>query len=146
MDEIEVMYNDIIMDHYLLSQNKKDMTESTHSSLGVNPSCGDEITLKLKIKDNIIQDAAFVGKGCAISMSSTSIMIDLIKGKTIKEAFEVIKKFNNMIEKKDETNKESLDEAIVFENISNMPARTKCAKLGYNTLEKILQSLDNKNM
>ncbi|MFI3260987.1 MAG: SUF system NifU family Fe-S cluster assembly protein [bacterium] len=141
MNEIEILYNDIIMDHSVMSVNKKELNDSTDSSCGVNPSCGDEITLKLKIEENIIVDAAFSGKGCAISISSTSIMIDLIKGKTLEEAKEVIRKFDLMIDNKsDDALLEELEEAIAFENISKMPARIKCATLPYRTLEKMIAS------
>lgn len=129
MENLEEMYNDIIMDHYLLSHNKKNIDDHTHEKEGINPSCGDEITLKLKVVGDVIEDVAFEGKGCAISVSSTSIMIDLVKGKKIDEVEKIISKFDMMIEKKDDVNKEELDEAIVFENISNMPARMKCATL-----------------
>lgn len=140
MNDIEILYNDIIMDHSVMSVNKKEMGDATKSSLGVNPSCGDEITLNLKIDDNIIVDASFGGKGCAISMSSTSIMIDLIKGKSIEDAKDVIRKFDLMIDNKsDDLLLEELEEAIAFENISKMPARIKCATLPYRTLEKMIE-------
>ena len=141
MNELEELYNDVIMDHYTLSPNKKDLIDCTSEMKGTNPSCGDEITLKIKVNNDIIEDMAFLGTGCAISISSTSIMIDLIRGKNIKEAFEIIKNFRNMINKEAE-NIDSLEEAVIFENISNMPARIKCATLCYNTLEKIL--MENK--
>ena len=140
MNEIETMYNDIIMDHYILSTNKKNIVDCTHEKKGVNPNCGDEITLKIKIENNLIIDAAFLGEGCAVSISSTSIMIDLIKGKSVKDALSIIDNFKKMInkEKYDAT---CLNEACVFENVSNMPARIKCANLCYNTLSDILKSI-----
>ena len=144
MNEIKEMYNDVIMDHYLLSPNKKKLDDYTHELLGVNPSCGDEITIKVKIEDNIIKDMAFEGNGCAISISSTSILIDLVKGKTIVEALKIIENFNNMIYKENSVNVEELEEAVVFENVSNMPARIKCATLAYRTLQNILQNDVNK--
>ena len=144
MNEIKEMYNDVIMDHYLLSPNKKKLDDYTHELLGVNPSCGDEITIKVKIEDNIIKDMAFEGNGCAISISSTSILIDLVKGKTIVEALKIIENFNNMIYKENSVNVEELEEAVVFENVSNMPARIKCATLAYRTLQNILENDVNK--
>ena len=135
----EEIYNEIIMDHYLLSPHKKDMKDFTYCSLGVNPSCGDEITLKVKMNGDRIEDVNFTGKGCAISLSSTSIMIDLIKGKNIKEALGLLEKFTNMINEKDYSDIERLGDALAFKNIANMPARMKCANLAYNTLKKILK-------
>ena len=135
----EEIYNEIIMDHYLLSPHKKDMKDFTYCSLGVNPSCGDEITLKVKMNGDRIEDVNFTGKGCAISLSSTSIMIDLIKGKNINEALGLLEKFTNMINEKDYSDIERLGDALAFKNIANMPARMKCANLAYNTLKKILK-------
>ena len=90
---------------------------------------------------NIIEDMAFSGHGCAISQASTSIMIDTLKGKTIEEAKEIIKTFIAMIkrETKNEEELKKLEDAIAFKNISNMPARTKCALLAWHTLEGILK-------
>ena len=95
------------------------------------------------MKDNIIEDMAFYGHGCAISQSSTSIMIDTLKGKTIEEAKKIIETFIKMIKREttDEKELEKLEEAIAFKNVSNMPARVKCALLAWHTIEDIL----NKN-
>ena len=83
---------------------------------------------------------AFTGHGCAISQASTSIMIDTLKGKTIEEAKDIVKIFINMIkrETKSEEELEKLEDAIAFKNISNMPARVKCALLAWHTIEEIL--------
>ena len=83
---------------------------------------------------------AFSGHGCAISQASTSIMIDVLKGKTIKESKEIIKTFIDMIkrETKSEEELEKLEEAIAFRNVANMPARVKCALLAWHTIEDIL--------
>lgn len=101
---------------------------------------GDEITLEIKMKDNIIEDMAFLGHGCAISQASTSIMIDTLKGKTVEEAKEIIKIFIGMIKRETKTEEElsKLEEAICFKNVANMPARVKCALLAWHTLENIL--------
>ena len=84
---------------------------------------------------------AFTGHGCAISQSSTSIMIDTLRGKTIEEAKEIVKTFIEMIkrETKDEKELEKLEDAIAFKNISNMPARVKCALLAWHTMEDLLE-------
>ena len=113
------------------------------SEIGHNPNCGDEITLELKLNDNIIEDMAFSGHGCAISQASTSIMIDTLKGKTIEEAKEIIATFIGMIKREISSEEElkKLEDAIAFRNISNMPARDKCALLAWHTIEDML----NKN-
>ena len=141
MNELDVMYNDLIMEHSMNSYNKKELEHSDFCELGHNPNCGDEIKLELKLNGNIIEDMAFTGHGCAISQASTSIMIDTLKGKTIEEAKEIIKTFIGMIKREitDEEELEKLEDAIAFKNISHMPARVKCALLAWHTIEDILE-------
>ena len=93
MDELEQVYNELIMEHSMNSYNKKQLKDVDFSEKGHNPNCGDEITLEIKMNGDIIEDMAFLGHGCAISQSSTSIMIDTLKGKTIEEARGIIKTF-----------------------------------------------------
>lgn len=138
MEDLNNIYNDVIMDHYLLSPNKRDLKDYTCCMKGTNPSCGDEIEIKVKINNDIIEDMAFLGKGCAISISSTSILIDLVKGKNVKEAISLIENFIKMIDKDKNFDIDILEDACVFESISNLPARKKCATLAYRTLEKII--------
>ena len=142
---MEDIYNDLIMEHSMNSYNKKKLENSDYEEMGHNPNCGDEITLELKLDGNVIEDMAFTGHGCAISQASTSIMIDTLKGKTIEEAREIIKTFIAMI-KREETDEEKLkilEDAIAFKNVSNMPARVKCALLAWHTIERILENRES---
>lgn len=143
MDELSDVYNDLIMEHSMNSYNKKHLESITCSSLGHNPNCGDEIELELKLNGNIIEDMAFTGHGCAISQASTSIMIDTLKGKSIEDAKEIVKIFINMIkrETKNEEELKKIEDAIAFKNVSNMPARVKCALLAWHTIEGILSNI-----
>ena len=165
MDDLNNIYNELIMEHSMNSYNKKKLKEADLCDIGHNPNCGDEITLEVKMNGNkkeigrhsfsgcsnleklefpnhlqIIEDMAFSGHGCAISQASTSIMIDTLKGKTIDEAKEIIKTFISMIkrEETDEKNLEKLEDAIAFKNVSNMPARVKCALLAWHTLDDMI--------
>ena len=140
MEDLNDVYNELIMEHSMNSYNKKKLDKVDFCEIGHNPNCGDEITLELKMDGDIIQDMAFSGHGCAISQASTSIMIDTLKGKTIEEAKEIIKTFIEMI-KRETTNEEELkklEDAIAFRNVANMPARVKCALLAWHTVEDIL--------
>lgn len=141
MEDIEEVYNEIIMEHSMNSYNKKKLDKSDFQEIGHNPNCGDEISLEIKLNGNVIEDMAFSGHGCAISQASTSVMIDTLKGKTIEEAKEIIKTFIGMIKReiKDEKELEKLEEAIAFKNVSNMPARVKCALLAWHTLEDMIE-------
>ena len=138
MDENELsdLYNELIMEHSMNSYNKKKLRDPSFSKLGHNPNCGDEITLELKLNGDVIEDMAFDGHGCAISMSSTSIMIDTLKGKTTQEAKEIISTFIGMIKREAKTDEEleKLEDAIAFKNVANMPARVKCALLAWQMI------------
>ena len=141
MDNIDEMYNELIMEHSMNSYNKKKLENPNFCQMGNNPNCGDEIQIEVKLNGNVIEDIAFTGHGCAISQSSTSIMIDTLRGKTIEESKKIIKTFIDMIKReiKDEEELKKLEDAIAFRNISNMPARVKCALLAWHTMEKLLE-------
>ena len=143
MDDLTEVYNELIMEHSMNSYNKKKLEGADYSEIGHNPNCGDEITLK--VNGDVIEDMAFSGHGCAISQASTSIMIDTLKGKTIKEAKEIIKIFIEMIKRETTSEEElkKLEDAIAFRNVSNMPARVKCALLAWHTVEDMLNKNQN---
>ncbi len=140
-DNLNEMYNDLIMEHSMNSCNKKTLHCCDFCELGHNPNCGDEIKIEVKLNGDIIEDMAFSGHGCAISQASTSIMIDTLKGKTVSEAKEIVKTFIDMIkrETKSEEELKKLEDAIAFRNIAHMPARVKCALLAWHTIEDILE-------
>ena len=144
MDNLEEVYNDLIMEHSMNSYNKKKLDDADYCELGHNPNCGDEISIELKLDGDVIEDMAFTGHGCAISQASTSIMIDTLRGKTIEQAKEIIETFIEMIKREitDEKELEKLEDAIAFRNIANMPARVKCALLAWHTME---DNLDKNN-
>ena len=99
----------------------------------------------LGMSGDVIEDMAFSGHGCAISQASTSIMIDTLKGKTVEEAKQIIDTFIGMIKREitDEAELKKLDEAIALRNVSNMPARVKCALLAWHTLEDMIEKKNN---
>ena len=142
MEDLTDVYNDIIMEHSMNSYNKKELEKCDLCDKGHNPNCCDEIELQVKMNGDIIEDIAFSGHGCAISQASTSIMIDTLKGKTIKEAKQIIETFIGMIKREitDEKELEKLEEAIALKNVSNMPARVKCALLAWHTMEDMLNN------
>lgn len=141
--ELKQIYTELIREHSSNKFNKRPLEDKTHSELGHNPSCGDEITLNLKVEDGIIKDASYEGIGCAISQASASMMVDDIKGKTVEEAKELAETFIGMIkgEIKDEEELEKLEDAIALKNISVLPARVKCAVLAWHTLSEIMDKM-----
>lgn len=140
------IYTEIIAEHNKSGRNKKQMQNPTVILKGRNPSCGDEIELALKVVNGIIEDAAFTGVGCAISQASTSMMIDLVRGQTVEKAQQLIDTFLGMIKREitDDDQLEILDEAVALQNISNMPARVKCAVLSWHTLENAIKTEEGK--
>ncbi len=132
-------YNEILTDHNLHPGHKHDLPDANLVLEGVNPSCGDDIWLKLKVENDEIVDGAFVGDGCAISQASADMMLDLIIGKKKDEALKLADIFLRMI--KDSVSDEELDEleeASILKDIAHMPARVKCAVLGWHTMEELL--------
>ena len=137
--ESRSFYNEILTEHNMHPDFKHDLPDADIVLDGVNPSCGDEITLKLKVKDGVIADGAFVGDGCAVSQASADIMLGKIIGQKTEDALRDAKLFMRMI--RGETTEEeidSLEEASALRDIAHMPARVKCAMLGWRTLAEAL--------
>ena len=135
-------YNEILTEHNVRPEFKYDLECPTIQLEGVNPNCGDDIWLNLVMKDGVIQDASFNGDGCAISQASADIMLGMIVGKTEEEARHLSELFLKMI--KGETTDAELDEleeASALKDISHMPARVKCAVLGWHTMDEALKKL-----
>ncbi len=135
------IYTAALMQHNAHPDYKYEMDNATCSHEGVNPSCGDELTLQLRIEDGVIEEASFVGSGCAVSQASADMMADLITGETVEEAHRLVELFLGMIkgDQLSEEDKIDLDEAAELESISRMPARVKCAELAWRTLETLLE-------
>ena len=134
------LYNEILTQHNMYPANKYELENADYRQHGINPTCGDEITLSLKLNSNIIEEAAFTGIGCAVSQASTDIMIDLMLDNTVDQAKELCRLFIGMIQGTitDEQELAPLDEALTFKNIARMPARVKCATLSWHTMETLL--------
>ncbi|MDR2655594.1 MAG: SUF system NifU family Fe-S cluster assembly protein [Oscillospiraceae bacterium] len=139
---LDAIYTELIMENSRNPANRRELPQSRGlcTERGHNPSCGDDITLQIDIESGRIKDMAFSGFGCAISQASTNIMIDLLRGKTVGEAKTLCETFINMIKREsvDEDALIELEDACAFKNISNMPARVKCATLAWHTLSKAL--------
>ena len=137
--ESRSFYNEILTEHNMHPDFKHDLPDADIVLDGVNPSCGDEISLKLKVEDGVITDGAFVGDGCAISQASADIMLGMVIGRRKEEALEMGEKFMRMIRgEATEEEIESLEEASALRDIAHMPARVKCAMLGWRTLAEAL--------
>lgn len=133
-------YNEILTEHNIRPEYKHDLPDADLVLEGVNPNCGDDIWLKLKLDGDVIADGAFVGDGCAISQASADIMLGMIIGKKKEEALQLGELFFKMI-KGEATDEEidCLEEASALKDIAHMPARVKCAVLGWHTLEELFK-------
>ena len=135
------LYTQIITENSRSKENRHPVEGATHSLEGVNPSCGDDIYLKLKLDGDTIADGAFVGDGCAISQASADIMLGMIVGKQKDAALKLGETFLKMIQgEATEEEIDSLEEASALRDIAHMPARVKCAVLGWRTLKEALQT------
>ncbi len=132
-------YNEILIDHNMHPAHKHELPDADMEMRGYNPTCGDDITMKLKVENGIVTDGAFQGSGCAISQASADMMLDLVIGKPKEEALRLADIFLRMIQSNaSEEEIEELEEAGVLQDVSHMPARVKCAVLGWHTLEQML--------
>lgn len=128
----------VILEHYQNPRNKGLISDNSYKKINTNSeSCIDEIDIMLKIENNIITDIKYDGEACAICTSTTSIMTELLIGKTLQEANEIIDNYNNMIDEK-EYNKELLKEAVAYEDISKQPNRKKCSLLTWQGVKKLI--------
>ena len=142
MDDLESIYTDIIMENSIKTHNKYNLIDKDKEEHGHNPSCGDDITLQIKIDGEKINKISYIGHGCAISEASTNIMIDLLKGKTKKEANILIDIFLKMVngDKIEDDELDKIGDARALKNISRIPARVKCATLAWETMKRVVES------
>ena len=135
------IYTAALMEHNAHPDYKYDMEGATDEHEGVNPSCGDELTLALRLNGDVIEEAAFTGHGCAVSQAAADMMADVGTGETVDEARRLSSLYLDMIKGRPRTDEEraDLDEAAELASIARMPARVKCAELAWRTLEKLLE-------
>lgn len=138
--DLRELYQEIILDHNRNPHHHYPMTCSTHHAEGFNPLCGDQLTVYLKIVEQRIEEISFMGRGCAISQASASLMTDALEGKTIQEAHAIFVRFHQMVTQ-DATSlaSEVFDKLTVLAGVRAYPARVKCATLAWHTLEAALK-------
>jgi nitrogen fixation NifU-like protein len=137
---MDSMYREIIIDHYKRPQHHglpDDFDAEIHH---VNPTCGDQVTLRIRIADGTVKDIGWVGEGCSISQASSSVMSELVVGQRVADALELHEKFLRLMQSQgqaDLTDEEAdeLGDAVAFEGVSKYPARVKCALLGWMAMK-----------
>ena len=130
---LESMYQEIILDHYKNPHGRGLRDPFDAESFQVNPTCGDEVTLRVKLDDGKVADISYEGQGCSISQASTSVLTDLVVGRTLEEAFTTMDAFVELMQGKGkiEPDEEVLEDGIAFAGVAKYPARVKCALLGW---------------
>lgn len=136
MNNLDNLYRQVIMDHYKNPRNKG--LQGFKSAHIKNPSCGDDVTIEIDLQENVLKHVHHDGKGCSICCSSASVMSELLEGKTIQEAKEIIQKYFDMIQGKPIEDEEQLEEALVYQGVCQFPARIKCATISWKAAEKLL--------
>lgn len=131
--QLESMYQEIILDHYRSPHNKGLREPFDAEVHHVNPTCGDEVTLRVAVADGVVTDVSYDGIGCSISQASTSVMSELVIGKRVEQALELQEQFLKLMQSKGEVepDEEVLEDAVAFAGVSKFPARVKCALLGW---------------
>jgi nitrogen fixation protein NifU and related proteins len=131
--ELDSLYQEVILDHYKHPLHKGLSAENTVQVHHVNPSCGDEITLNILLVDDLVKDLTWDGVGCSISQASSSIMSDLVVGKSLDQAFLILDSFSELMASKGSlTGDEALlEDGVALAGVSKFPARVKCALLGW---------------
>jgi nitrogen fixation NifU-like protein len=143
MSELRDLYQEVILDHNRQPRNFRAPEDANRQARGDNPLCGDKVTVYLTLEDGIVKDAAFQGRGCAISMASASLMTEMVKGKTEAEAKALFKRFHELVttdcgHDHDETDEVDLDKLAVLAGVREYPMRVKCATLSWHTLNAAL--------
>ncbi len=136
--ELDDLYREVILDHYRSPRRHGSLASPTICRDGLNPLCGDEITIALRIEGGTITDVGFTGSGCSISQSSASMMTDAIVGKTIDEVEGVFHDFTAMMQGSDEVDPSEMGDLESLTGVRKFPVRVKCATLAWHTLEEAL--------
>lgn len=140
--ESNAIYGSILLDHVSHPDHAEELSDATYSKQGVNPTCGDNLTISMRVDDDgVIEDVVWAGSGCAISKGSADIMANLLIGETLDEAKHLSELFGRMVrgEELSDVEQDELDEAMSLESISRMPARVKCAELAWRTMDEMLK-------
>jgi nitrogen fixation protein NifU and related proteins len=139
--DLKQLYQDIILEHGKSPRNFGKCDKYTHEAKGHNPLCGDQVHVYLKLnKEKKVENLTFEGSGCAISIASTSIMTELVQGKSVEDSKKIIGEFLNMIKNAKEIKSEHLDEdqkikIMSLSGVKQYPMRVKCATLAWHTLD-----------
>ncbi|WP_129408628.1 Fe-S cluster assembly sulfur transfer protein SufU [Marinitoga lauensis] len=138
---LEDLYSDIILDYARNPQFQGEIPDATIKEDGKNLSCGDEITLYLKIENNIVKEAKFSGHGCIVSQSSAALLCETIEGKTLEDTRKILDEVEKMAQG-EEFNEDLIGNVAIYSEISKFPVRVKCFTLAWHTLENSIEDFE----
>jgi nitrogen fixation NifU-like protein len=139
VDDLRELYRQVILDHNRNPRNFGEMADATRVVAGVNPLCGDKMTLYVKLGDGKIQDIRFRGTGCAISVASSSLMTERVKGAPVTEALELFDKVHELLTGAGDLDTEVLDKLAALGGVREYPSRVKCASLAWHALRSAVE-------
>ena len=144
MSNLHDLYQEILLEHNNKPRNFRKLDDANRQADGYNPLCGDQITLYLKVEDDVITDVAFQGVGCAISRASASMLTQCVKGQTLNKAEEIFGGFHSLITEPDaDVDYDLLGDLEMLSGVSAFPTRIKCAVLAWHTLNAAIEGTDN---
>ena len=139
---VDDLYQETILDHSKRPRNFHSMDDANRKAEGYNPLCGDKLKLFLRVEDDIVKEASFLGAGCAISTASASLMTESLKGKSRAQALKLLDEFHDLLTTDVQAAKD-LGKLVVFCGVRDYPARVKCATLAWHTLRSALNDTGN---
>ncbi len=142
---LDELYQEIILDHYRQPRGRGKLEPPKITQEGFNPSCGDEVIIDLRVEDGRIADVRFHGQGCSISQASASMMAEAVKGKTLDEAYTLIRQATALVKGELDGDLDTLGDIVALAGVRNFPVRVKCATLAWHTLEEALKQVGHTN-
>lgn len=144
MNELQDLYREVILDHNRDPRNFGELADADRVVEGVNPLCGDKMTLYIKLAGDRIEDIKFKGTGCAISVASSSLMTERVKGQSIAESMGLFEKIHDMLTGSELSLPEDLDKLAALAGVREYPSRVKCASLSWHALHSALSNADDR--
>lgn len=142
MNDLQELYREVILDHNRRPRNFGELADADRVIEGVNPLCGDKLTLYVKLKDGTVTDISFQGSGCAISVASSSLMTERVKGTTVASTLRLFGKVHDMLTGAQEPSPDELDKLAALAGVREYPTRVKCASLAWHALRAALDGQD----
>jgi nitrogen fixation NifU-like protein len=140
VDDLQELYRQVILDHNRNPRNFGELADATRVVAGVNPLCGDKMTLYVKLDAGRIEDIRFQGTGCAISVASSSLMTERVKGSSVAEALALFSKVHDLLTGEHDHDAENLDKLAALGGVREYPSRVKCASLAWHALKSAVGS------